>query len=98
MDQKYLQFIGKGQVTIPQIWRSLLHLDTKLMKATLSGNKIILEPMEDDFDKNWDVERISLNSLPQSDKKLILQARRDYKKKKKERFMTSGEFFKEDHV
>ncbi|MBI2463685.1 hypothetical protein HYV57_01895 [Candidatus Peregrinibacteria bacterium] len=98
MNQKYLQFIGKGQLTIPQVWRSLLHLDTKLIKATLSGNKIILEPMVDDFEKDWEMENISFDSLPRSDTKLITEGRRDYRKKKKEKFMTSIEFFKEDNV
>jgi bifunctional DNA-binding transcriptional regulator/antitoxin component of YhaV-PrlF toxin-antitoxin module len=96
MDQKYLQFIGKGQITIPQVWRSLLHLDSKIIKATLNGNKIVLESLDEAQDKDWEVSHIALNTLSHSDQKLILQGRQAYQKKKKEKFMTSSEFFKQD--
>ena len=98
MDKKYLQLIGKGQITIPQVWRAVLHLDTKIIKASLQGNKIVLEPVEDENEKDWDITSIQLNSLSKIDKKLIKQGRSAYKKGDKNKFLTATEFFKSENV
>lgn len=89
-----LQFIGKGQLTIPQEWRALLGLEENVVKATLSGGKIIIESFPLNEEKQWAIESVLLNSLPQSDKKLIKQGRTSYKKGKKNKFLTAAEFFK----
>lgn len=94
MTTKVLQFIGKGQLTIPQEWRSLLELEENAVKATLYGNKIIIESFPLNEEKQWLVEPVLLNSLPKSDKKIIKQGRAFYKKGKKNKFLTAAEFFK----
>jgi bifunctional DNA-binding transcriptional regulator/antitoxin component of YhaV-PrlF toxin-antitoxin module len=89
---KILQFIGKGQVTIPQEWRNILNMEGNAVKASLKGNQIILEPLV--LEKNsWDTELISLNELPESDKKLVKEGRKAYKAGKTDKFMNSAEFF-----
>lgn len=94
MTTRVLQFIGKGQITIPQEWRSLLGLEENAVKATLHGNKIVIESFPLNEEKQWLVEPVLLNSLPRSDKKLIKQGRVSYKKGKKNKFLTAVEFFK----
>lgn len=94
MVSRVLQFIGKGQVTIPQEWRAALGMEEKVVKATLHGTQIILEPLEIEETHRWEVQSVLLNDLPKSDKKLILEGRKAYKKGKKEKFLAASEFFK----
>ena len=94
MTTRVLHFIGKGQITIPQEWRAVLGLEGKAVKAALVGDKILIEALPLYEEKEWDVELISLNSLPSVDQKLIKEGRKFYKKGKKEKFLTAGEFFK----
>jgi AbrB family looped-hinge helix DNA binding protein len=89
---KILQFIGKGQVTIPQEWRNLLNLEGNAIKASLKGNQIILEPLVL-AENNWDTKLISLNEIPEEDKMLIKAGRKDYKSGKTDKFMSSADFF-----
>lgn len=93
MTTKVLSFIGKGQVTIPQEWRSVLGMEFKAVKATLQGNKIIIEPLPLGEEKEWDVESISLNTLPKTDQKVIKEGRKAYKNGEKKKFLTAAEFF-----
>jgi bifunctional DNA-binding transcriptional regulator/antitoxin component of YhaV-PrlF toxin-antitoxin module len=86
--------IGKGQITIPQEWRMLLGVEDGVVKATLEGEKIILEPLPVSEQKNWKVEWISLNELSQTDQKLVKEGRKAYRAGKKEKFLTPAEFFK----
>lgn len=94
MTSRVLQFIGKGQVTIPQDWRAALGMEDKVVKATLNGTQIILESIDIEETHKWEVESVLLNDLPKSDKKLILEGRKAYRKGKKEEFLTASEFFK----
>lgn len=94
MATRVLQFIGKGQITIPQEWRAALGFEEKAVKATLQGTKIVIEPLPLDEERRWRVEQIALNKLSPTDKKVILAGRRAYKKGRKEKFLTSLEFFK----
>lgn len=89
---KILQFIGKGQITIPQEWRNLLNMEGNAVKASLSGNQIVLEPLVLTED-SWDTKIISLNELPEEDRKLVKQGRKAYKSGQTNQFMNSAEFF-----
>lgn len=95
MSTKVLRFIGKGQLTIPQEWRSVLGLEDNV-KATLDGDKIVIEPLPLKEEKTWTVEIITLNELTSEDRKLVKEGRKAYKKGKKEKFMTAKEFFKNE--
>lgn len=94
MTTKVLRLIGKGQVTVPQEWRALLGLESKIVKATLKGNTIIIEALPIETEKIWDIEVVHLNSLPKSDSNLIKEGRKAYKKGQKEKFLTANHFFK----
>ncbi len=94
MSTKVLHMIGKGQITIPQEWRALLGVNKGVMRATLAGVKIILEPISVLDEKSWRMEWISLNDLPKAEKKLIQEGRKAYRAGKKEKFITANEFFK----
>jgi len=96
MATKVLKFIGKGQVTIPQEWRSVLGMQEEAVKATLQGNKIIIEPLPLHDEKTWKTEIISLNNLPKNEQKLIKKGRNAYKKGEKQKFLTAAEFFKSE--
>lgn len=91
---KILQFIGKGQVTIPQEWRALFGFGETAVKATLIGDKIVLEPLVLGDEMKWDVEVVELNQLPKEDRNLVKAGRKAYKKGQKEKFLTAAEFFK----
>lgn len=96
MTTKVLKFIGKGQVTIPQEWRSVLGMQEEAVKATLQGNKIIIESLPLHDEKAWKTEVISLNSLSKNEQKLIRKGRNAYKKGEKNKFFTASEFFKSE--
>lgn len=91
---KLLQFIGKGQITIPQSWRALLGMEGNAVKATLEGNKIIIETLCLDHEENWNTEHISLNELSKTDQKIIKEGRKAYKAGKNNKFLAISEFFK----
>lgn len=93
MSTKLLRFIGKGQITLPQEWRSALNMNDTAVKATLQGHKIVIEPLSLDEEKEWNIEMIGLNELAVSDKKIIYEGRKNYKKGKKEKFLSASEFF-----
>lgn len=94
MTTKVLRLIGKGQVTVPQEWRAVLGLEGKIVKATLQGNKMLIEalPLEEDL---WDLELIQLNALAQSDSKIVQDGRKAYKSGQREKFLNAHEFFKD---
>lgn len=94
MSPKVLQFIGKGQITIPQEWRAVFGFECKTVKASLQGDKIIIEPLHLQEEQQWEVEHIELNALPAADKKLVKAGRAAYKKGQKKAFLTATEFFK----
>lgn len=93
MTTRVLQFIGKGQITIPQEWRAVLGMEENAVKATLDGNKIIIESLPLGEEKKWNIEWITLNTLSLREQKLIKEGRKAYKEDKKEKFITSPEFF-----
>ena len=93
MTTKVLQFIGKGQITIPQEWRELLGLKSKNVKATLHGNKIIIEKTSRHEEKSWKIDHIILNTISPDDQKTIREGRKNYKKGKTDKFMTASDFF-----
>lgn len=92
MASKILNFIGKGQVTIPQEWRGLLGIENTAFKATLEDNRIVLEPIDVE-ETSWDVSHITLNDLSKVDQKIVTEGRKAYKAGKKEKFLSSSEFF-----
>lgn len=94
MATKVLHFIGKGQITIPQEWRMALSLGETAVKATLQGEKIIIESLPLN-DKEWNVEMVALNEFKVNDQKIIYEGRKDYKKGKKEKFLSASDFFKD---
>lgn len=95
MTTKVLRLIGKGQVTVPQEWRAVLGMESKIVKATLEGNKMIIEAFPLDKEKIWDTEIVLLNALPKKDKILIKEGRKAYKQGKRENFLTTDDFFKQ---
>jgi bifunctional DNA-binding transcriptional regulator/antitoxin component of YhaV-PrlF toxin-antitoxin module len=95
MTTKLLKVIGKGQITIPLEWRALLGFQENGVKATLQGNKIIIETISAK-EKKWNTEIISLNTLSKEDRELVLKGRKAYKKGEKNKFYTASEFFKAD--
>lgn len=92
MPSQILKIIGNGQITIPQEWRIFLNLEGNAVKAKLENNKIVIESLEVNQDKEWDIEHITLNKLPASDQKIIKKGRKAYHGKKKEKFQTLNEF------
>lgn len=94
MTTKVLRLIGKGQVTVPQEWRAILGVESKVVKATLKGSTMIIEALPLAAEKTWDTEVVHLNSLPETDRALVKEGRKAYKQGKKEKFMTANEFFK----
>lgn len=93
MTSKILQFIGKGQITIPREWKALLGIKGKTVKASLYGDKIIIEKISSGDEKTWNIKHITLNTLSPADQKLIRKGRKSYKKGEKNKFMTASEFF-----
>lgn len=93
MAAKLLQFIGKGQITIPQEWRAVLGMEEKAVQASLEGNRIVIEPLPPKEKKIWQVEWISLNTLPKEDQKTIREGRKAYRNGKARKFLTAQEFF-----
>jgi len=77
---KILKFIGKGQITIPQKWKECLNLDQKLgVKSYIDENKIIIEKIPMNTPLDWEIENISLNTLPINDQKLVKEGRKQYR-------------------
>lgn len=93
MATKLLQFIGKSQITIPQEWRAVLGMDGKGVKATIEGNRIVIEPLPVKEEKIWQVAWISLNTLPKEDQKIIREGRKAYRNGKAGKFLTAQAFF-----
>lgn len=93
MTTKVLQFIGKGQITIPQEWRAIFNEKGNAVKATLKGSTIIIESFSLE-EKTWNIEHIALNNLPKEDQKIVKQGRKAYKKGETEKFLAAPEFFK----
>ena len=93
-NSKILNFIGKGQITIPLEWRQLLELEKSgAVMSYMEGEKIIIEKIPLNDESDWDIENIELNKLSENDQKIIKSGREDYKKKNKEKFYSSEEFF-----
>lgn len=61
-------------------------------KATLEAHRIVLEPIDIE-ETSWDVSHITLNDLSRVDQKIVAEGRKAYKAGKKEKFLSSSEFF-----
>ena len=90
MKNAYIKCIGNGQITIPKAWRNLLSFDEKPIKATLSGNKIILETMSNEVPE-WEISKVRLNTLSSENQKVILSGRNKYLSGTSSQFISSSE-------
>lgn len=91
---KTLNFIGKGQITIPVEWRMMLGLDKDgAVKSELQGNKIVIEKLSHNDQLDWNTEKIMLNELEPQDQKLIEQGRKAYAQKETDKFLGFDQFF-----
>jgi len=90
MKSTYVKCIGNGQITIPKAWRNLLSFDKKPIKATLSGNKIILETISNEVPE-WEISKVRLNTLSSENQKIILEGRNKYLSGNNSKFISSSE-------
>lgn len=94
MTSTVLSPIGKGQITIPHIWRKKLGIIGKSVKAEFTGKSVIISPIETEG-VHWEVNNISLNQLNQDTRDLVKQGREDYKSGNTDKFFTFSEVFED---
>ncbi len=82
-----LKPIGNWQITIPLSRREYLNIDKKHVKARLEAGRIIIEPLQPET-LDRDIKLINLNTLNSDTQKVIKQSRQNYKKWKKDKFIS----------